>query len=56
MKKFLGKVKTFAIKHGAVLVGCAFAFVTLSANSSCSLPFCEPKAPNSLDEFKKFNN
>lgn len=55
MKKILGQVKTFAIKHGAVLVGCAFAFVTLSANSSCTLPFHEPKAPNSLDAFKKFN-
>ncbi len=55
MKKFGNAVKSFLIKHGATLAACAFAFVAISSNSSCIMPFYEPEEPAGLDKFKKFN-
>lgn len=55
MKCFREKAKEFITKYGATVASCAFAFVVLSANTSCGLPFYEPKEPKGLDSFKKFN-
>ena len=51
MKKLL---KTMVCKYGAVIASCAFAFVTIAANSSCISPFYEPEEPKGLERFKKF--
>ena len=55
MKKFKGIIKRAIIKHGAVIASCAFAFVVLSANSSCLFPFYEPDEPKNMKDYKKFN-
>lgn len=55
MKCFKDKARNFITKYGAVIASCAFAFVAISANSSCCLPFYEPEEPKGLDSFKKFN-
>ncbi len=52
MKKFF---KNAIIKYGSVIAACAFAVVTVAANSSCYLPFYEPEEPAGLEKFKKFN-
>ena len=55
MKFFKERAKSFITKYGAVIASCAFAFVTISANTSCALPYYEPEEPKGLDSFKKFN-
>lgn len=55
MRKFKETAKGFLAKYGASIASCAFAFVAISANSSCVLPFYEPEEPIGLDKFKKFN-
>lgn len=49
MKK---KLINLTIRFGGIIACCAFAFVTLSANSACTAPFYEPKAPKALQDFK----
>lgn len=53
MKKFLNNAKNFVAKHGGVIACCAFAFVTIAANSPCALPFYEPEEPQGLNAYKK---
>lgn len=55
MKKSLNALKNFVIKHGSIIACCAFAFVTFTSNSSSMVLFHEPKEPNGIEEFKKFN-
>lgn len=55
MKKFKETAKKFVVKYGATIASCAFAFVVISANSSCLFPYYEPEEPAGLDKFKKFN-
>ena len=55
MRKFRETAKRFVVKYGAAIASCAFAFVAISANTSCALPFYEPKEPKGLQNFKKFN-
>lgn len=55
MKRLKSTIYNFAIKYGKVLACCAFAFVVLSANSACTMPYYEPKAPMGLDKLKKFS-
>ena len=43
MRHFKDKIKSFITKHGAVIAACAFAFVAISANSSCCIPYYEPE-------------
>lgn len=47
--------KKVVVKYGAAIATCAFAFVTISANTGCIYPFYEPEEPAGLDKFKKFN-
>ena len=55
MKKVKEMAKKFVVKYGAAIASCAFAFVTIAAISSCTLPYYEPEEPAGLDAFKKFN-
>ena len=55
MRKFRETSKKFVVKYGAAIASCAFAFVTISANTSCAMPFYEPEEPADLSRFKKFN-
>lgn len=55
MRKFREVAKKFLVKYGATIASCAFAFVVISANTSCALPFYEPEEPKNLSNFKKFN-
>ena len=55
MRKFKETAKKFVAKYGTAIASCAFAFVAISANTSCALPFYEPEEPKSLKSFKKFN-
>lgn len=55
MRKYKETFKNFIVKYGAAVASCAFAFVAISANTSCGLPFYEPEEPNGLENFKKFN-
>lgn len=41
-------VFNLVVKFGSAIACCAFAFVVLSANTSCTMPFYEPKAPKEL--------
>ncbi len=54
MKKLCEMAEKFLLKHGTLIAGCAFAFVLISANSSCALPFYEPEEPDGLETLKKF--
>ena len=56
MKKFKETAKKFIVKHGAAIASFAFAFVAISANSSCGLPFYEPEEPAGLTKYKKAHN
>ncbi len=42
-------------KHGWLIASFAFVFVTIAANSPCTIPFYEPEEPEGLAQFKKFN-
>lgn len=53
MKNLKTLAAAFLKKRGALIASCAFAFVALSANSPCALPFYEPEEPEGLDKFKK---
>ncbi len=55
MKNFCSKVKSFMVKRGGLIAGCAFAFVALAANTPCSIPFYESEEPQGIERFKKFN-
>ena len=55
MKKVKELAKTIVTKYGGVIACCAFAFVTMAANSACTMPFYEPEEPEGLERFKKFN-
>ena len=55
MNKIQDTVKKLIVKYGAVIASCAFAFVAISANTSCLFPFYEPEEPEGLQNFKKFN-
>lgn len=54
--KYSKKLKQAVIKHGAAIASLAFAFVFVAANTSCGFPFYEPKEPEGLESFKRFNN
>lgn len=53
MKKIKAVVKKGVAKYGAAIAACAFAFVTIAANSSCMIPFYEVSEPESVARFKK---
>jgi len=55
LRKFRETAKKFVAKYGAAIASCAFAFVAISANTSCAMPFYEPEEPQNLASFKKFN-
>lgn len=55
MNKIQEMAKKLITKYGAVIASCAFAFVSISANTSCCFPYYEPEEPEGLDSFKKFN-
>lgn len=55
MNKIQNTAKKLIVKYGAIIASCAFAFVAISANTSCGLPYYEPEEPKGLDSFKKFN-
>ena len=55
MKKLKNSLKNFVIKHGSKIAAVALAFVAISANSSCCIPYYEPQEPKGLSKFKKFN-
>ena len=55
MKKLRNALKSAIVKHGGFIAACAFAFVTIAANSPCLMPFYEPEEPAGLDKYKKFN-
>ena len=55
MKKLKETAKKFIVKYGAAIASCAFALVTIAANSSCVFPYYEPQEPAGLEKFKKFN-
>jgi cyclic lactone autoinducer peptide len=55
MKRFKEKAVKFVAKYGSAIAACAFAFVTISANTPCGFPYYEPQEPAGLDRFKKFN-
>ena len=56
MKKIKKMAKDFVIKHGSKIATVALAFVVISANSSCCIPYYEPQEPKGLSKFKKFND
>lgn len=53
MRKFKETAKKIVVKYGATIATCAFAFVAISANTSCWMPFYEPKEPDGVEKFKK---
>lgn len=55
MKKIKKLFKNTIIKYGHIIAGCAFAFITVTSNSSSILIFFEPTEPEGLEKFKKFN-
>ncbi len=52
MKKFF---KNAMVKYGSAIAACAFAVVTVAANSACWAAFYEEEEPVGLEKFKKFN-
>ena len=55
MKMIKKVVTNLLLKYGTVIASCAFAFVVISANTTCAFPYYEPEEPTGLDKFKKFN-
>ena len=55
MKKFKNAARKFVVRYGTTIAAFAFAYLTVSANTSCWMPFYEPEEPNGLEGFKKFN-
>ena len=55
MNKLKLFVKKGFIKYGSIVAACAFAFVSLAANSSCFIPYYERGDPKALDTYKKFD-
>lgn len=55
MKNFKDTLKRVIVKHGGAIAVCAFACVTIAANSPCLMPYYEPEEPAGLDKYKKFN-
>ena len=55
MKTAKALLKKIIVNYGSIIAGCAFAFVTIAANSSCIIPYYEPEEPANLNKFKKFN-
>ncbi len=53
MNKVKGFVKNALVKYGHVIAGCAFAFVTIAANTQCMVPFYEPEEPEGLGKYQK---
>ena len=56
MKKFREIAKKFVVKYGTAIASCAFAFVAISANTSCAFPYYEPEEPAGLAKYKKAHN
>ena len=56
MKKVKSAANSLIVKYGAIIASCAFAFVTISANSACVFPYYEPEEPTGLEKFKKHLN
>ena len=54
MKRIYKMAKKILLRHGTLIASCAFAFVLITANSSCMMPFYEIEEPEGLDAFKKF--
>ncbi len=52
MKRFL---KSAVLKYGTAIATCAFAVVTVAANTPCWGIYYEPQEPAGLDRFKKFS-
>ena len=55
MNKIKSIVKKGLVRYGSAIAAFAFTFVAVAANSSCYIPYYEPKEPNGLEKFKKFN-
>ena len=55
MKKFATTARKLITRYGTTIAAFAFAYLTVSANTSCWMPFYEPEEPQGLDGFKKFN-
>lgn len=56
MKKFREISKKIVVKYGAAIASFAFAFVAISANTSCAFPYYEPEEPAGLAKYKKAHN
>lgn len=56
MKNIKEATKRFVVKYGASIAAFAFAFVAISANTSCGFPYYEPEEPAGIERFKKFSN
>lgn len=55
MKRLKTMTSKLFKKHGWLIASCAFVFVTIAANSPCTIPYYEPEEPEGLAQFKKFN-
>ncbi len=55
VKKLKNLFKNTVIKYGHIIAGCAFAFITVTSNSSSILIFFEAEEPEGLEKFKKIN-
>lgn len=55
MNKVKETIKKIVVKYGTAIASFAFAFVAISANTSCCFPYYEPEEPNGLERFKKFD-
>ena len=55
MKNIKEMLKTAIVKHGHIIASCAFAFVTLTSNSSSIFAFYEGDEPSEIQKYKKLN-
>ena len=53
MKKVTELLKKGVARYGAAIAACAFAFVTVAANSSCMIPFYDEEEPETIANFKR---
>lgn len=54
MKKFVSVLKNIVVKHGSAIAAFAIVIASVSANSSCCMPYNEPAEPKNIGKLKKF--
>ncbi len=54
MKKLVGNIKGFILRHSTLVAAVTFAFVIMDCNSTCCFLEHQPELPKGCEKFKKY--